>query len=113
MYQLASRHYAFEGRAFVLVAAAFLTKAALPADFELAADFADAGDVLLAGGSAVIAPDGSYVVEPVRGKEDLLLAEIDLDRVAQEKLTLDVGGHYSRPDLFELRVNRQPLRQFS
>ncbi len=111
VHQLASRHYAFEGRAFVLVAASFLTKAALPADFELAADFTDAPEALLDGGSAVIGPDSRYVVEPVRGREVLLAAELDLDRVAEEKLTLDVGGHYSRPDLFELRVNRAPLTQ--
>jgi len=109
IHQLASRHYAFEGRAFVLVAASYLSKADLPADFELASDFASAGDVLLNGGSAVIAPDASYIVEPLYGREELLTAEIDLERIAQEKLALDVAGHYSRPDLFELRVNRQPL----
>jgi predicted amidohydrolase len=111
LYQLASRHYAFEGRAFVLVAAAYLTKKDLPADFELAADFSAAPDVLLAGGSAVIGPDASYLLEPVRGREELVVAELDLDRIAEEKLTLDVAGHYSRPDLFELRVNRAPLTQ--
>lgn len=111
MYQLASRHYAFEGRAFVLLAAIYLPKSAMPADFELPEDLTGAPDVLLDGGSAVIAPDASYVVEPVRGREVLLTAEIDLDHVAEEKLALDVGGHYSRPDIFEVRVNRAPLPQ--
>jgi nitrilase len=112
MYQLASRHYAFEGRAFVLVAAAYLEKRDLPADFELAADFAAAGEVLLVGGSAVIGPDGQYVIEPVMNREELLVAELDLDRIAGEKLALDTGGHYSRPDIFDLRVRREPLAQF-
>ena len=111
-YQLASRHYAFEGRAFVLVAAAFLKKSDLPVDFELADDFKAAPEVLLQGGSAVIAPDASYVVEPVFGKEELITAEIDLERVSEEKLTLDVAGHYARPDLFDLRVRRTPLPPF-
>ncbi len=111
VHQLASRHYAFEGRAFVLVAATYLPKSALPADFELASDFAAAPDVLLDGGSAVIGPDSNYVVQPVRGREELLTAELALDRIAEEKQTLDVAGHYSRPDLFELRVNRAPLTQ--
>ena len=44
-------------------------------------------------------------------REELLTAELDLDRIAEEKLTLDVAGHYSRPDFFELRVNRVPLTQ--
>jgi predicted amidohydrolase len=111
LHQLASRHYAFEGRAFVLVAAAYLEKSALPADFELASDFSSEGPVLLNGGSAIIAPDASYVVELVRGREELLTAELDLRRVAEEKLLLDTAGHYSRPDLFEVKVNRTPLKQ--
>jgi predicted amidohydrolase len=111
-YQLASRHYAFEGRAFVLVAAAFLQKSDLPPDFELAEDFRQAPAVLLNGGSAVIAPDATYVVEPIFGREELLVTEIELDRIAEEKLTLDVGGHYGRPDLFDLRVRRSPLPPF-
>ncbi len=112
IYQIASRHYAFEGRAFVLEAGAYLTKSMLPPDLELKDDFAAAPDVLLNGGSAIIAPDASYVVEPVYGREELLTAELDLDRIAGEKLALDVGGHYSRPDIFDLRVNRRPPAQF-
>lgn len=107
-HQIASRHYAFEGRCYVLAAALFLTRADLPADFELADDL-DA-EVILDGGSAVIGPDGRYVVEPVHGREELIVADLDLDRLAEEKLTLDVAGHYSRPDLFELSVRRDRPR---
>lgn len=109
VYHVASRHYAFEGRTFVLAAASVLSKAALPADFELASDFATAPEMLLNGGSAIIGPDAGYVVEPVYDREELLTAEVDLDRIAEEKMTLDVAGHYSRPDLFELKVNREKL----
>ena len=54
---------------------------------------------------------GLVPFEPVAGREEMLTAELDLERIAEEKLALDVGGHYSRPDLFELRVNRTPLTQ--
>jgi predicted amidohydrolase len=107
IHQIASRHYAFEGRAFVLVAASYVGKADLPADFELRSDFEGAPQVLLEGGSAIVAPDGSYVVTPVTGREELLTAEIDIGRVVEEKLTLDVAGHYARPDLFDVVVRRE------
>jgi len=109
-HQIASRHYAFEGRAFVLVAAMYLRGADIPADFEMAEDYLDQ-DVLLDGGSAVIGPDASYIVEPVSGREQLLTAELDLARVAEEKLVLDTAGHYSRPDIFQLRLRRTPATQ--
>jgi len=111
-YLLASRHYAFEGRTFVLAAAMFLTKADLPADLELSSDFAAGPDVLLDGGSAIIGPDGRFLVAPVQGREDLLLADLDLERIREEKLALDVAGHYSRPDLFDVRVRRTALVPF-
>lgn len=108
-YQLASRHYAFEGRCYVLAAAMFVRKTDLPADFELKQDLRKAPDVLLSGGSAIIGPDADYVVKPIFGKEHLLIADIELDRIDEEKLSLDTAGHYHRPDLFKLQVNREPL----
>lgn len=106
-HQIASRHYAFEGRCFVLAAASRLLRSDFPADFELAADFADAPEVLLDGGSAIIGPDGEYVVPPRFGEDALITAVLDLDRRLEESFTLDVAGHYARPDLFDLRVRRE------
>lgn len=112
-HQLASRHYAFEGRCYVLAAAMVLGRSDLSEDFELVGDLGDAagaeGEAILVGGSAIVAPDGSYVTEPVHGREELIVAELDLARVDEEKLILDVAGHYGRPDLFELTVRRQRL----
>jgi predicted amidohydrolase len=62
---------------------------------------------VLRGGSAIIAPDGSYVVEPVFEREAILHAELDLAMVRRESMALDTGGHYSRPDCLDLRVNRE------
>jgi predicted amidohydrolase len=107
LHQTASIHYAFEGRCFVLAAASYLEKRMLPRDYELMAEMRDAPDVMLDGGSAIIGPDGKYIVEPVFGKEALVVAEIDPERAFAENLTLDVAGHYSRPDIFEMTVNRK------
>lgn len=106
-HQIASRHYAFEGRCFVLAAALFVTKAMFPEDFEMRDEFRRRGEVVLGGGSAVIGPDGSYVAGPVHGRETLLLADIDMDRAVEETITLETAGHYSRPDVFDLRVTRK------
>ncbi len=112
LHQLASRHYAFEGRAHVLAAAAYLPKSAVPSDFELPEDLAKARSPLLDGGSAIVAPDASYVVAPVRGREELIVAEIDLERSERERIVLDTGGHYARPELFDLRVDRRRAETF-
>jgi nitrilase len=64
-------------------------------------------DPLTDGGSCIAAPDGSWVIEPIVGKEGLFTAEIDFNRVLEERQNLDVAGHYSRPDVTQLTVNRQ------
>ena len=52
------------------------------------------------GGSAIIAPDSRYIVEPVYDREQLIIADLNLSEIDQQFLTLDVSGHYARPDVF-------------
>jgi nitrilase len=101
MHQVASRHYAFEGRCFVLAAGSLMRNSALPPDLELHPKYQ--GDWALRGGSMIIAPDGKVLAGPAFDREEILSAEIDLARVREESMTLDVTGHYSRPDCFEFR----------
>ncbi len=104
-HHLASRHYAFEGRCFVIAAGSLLLARNLPPELEAHPDRVGSPDqVLLHGGSAIIAPDGSYVVEPAYKSEVTLHAELDLTVVRRESMALDVTGHYSRPDCFEFTV---------
>ena len=56
------------------------------------------------GGSAVIAPDGRYLAGPVFDEEIILYATLDLQEIERESMTMDVSGHYSRPDIFRLQV---------
>ncbi|MDQ3518451.1 MAG: carbon-nitrogen hydrolase family protein [Gemmatimonadota bacterium] len=108
MHQLASRHYAFEGRCFVLAAGSLMRAGALPPELEPHPErVRDAGQYILRGGSAIIAPNGTYLVEPVFDAPCILYADLDLTAVRREQMTLDVSGHYSRPDCFEFRPIRK------
>jgi len=102
MYQVASRHYAFEGRCFVLAAGLFTAARDLPSDLELPPDLKGRPDTLVcAGGSCIIAPDGALLAGPVFDREEILIADLDLGRIAEESMALDVTGHYNRPDVFQ------------
>jgi predicted amidohydrolase len=106
-HQIASRQYAFEGRCYVLAAGALMRASALPPELEPHPDRVASADAwLLRGGSAIIAPDGTYVREPVYEQAVTLYAELDLARVREESMTLDVAGHYHRPDLFDFTIHR-------
>jgi predicted amidohydrolase len=101
---IASRHYAFEGRCFVLVAGALMRASALPAELEADPRMVSGPDALvLRGGSCIVAPDGSLIADPVYNREGVVYGEIDLARSVEEAMTLDVTGHYARPDCFRLQ----------
>ena len=68
----------------------------------------DDPSLVLVGGSGIVGPDGGWVAEPVTGREAIVAAEIDLDRIAQEQQALDAAGHYHRPDVFRVAVDETP-----
>jgi len=106
MLQVASRHYAFEGRCYVLAAGSLMRASALPAELEAhPAIVSNEQQFVLRGGSAIIGPDGRYVCEPVYDAPALLVADLDLGLTREESMTLDVTGHYSRPDVFAFEIN--------
>ncbi len=105
MHQIASRHYAFEGRCFVLAAGSLMRASALPPQLVPHAErVTDPGAWVLRGGSAIIGPDGGYLAGPVYDRPCILHADLDLARLNEERMTLDVTGHYHRPDCFDFRV---------
>ncbi|MDQ3754536.1 MAG: carbon-nitrogen hydrolase family protein [Acidobacteriota bacterium] len=112
MHQIASRHYAFEGRCFVLAAGLLMKVGDLPAGLMTASELTNTPErLLLRGGSCIIAPDGNYVVEPVFDEELIITAELDSTSIDKEKMTLDVSGHYFRPDVFNLEITRGSRRK--
>jgi len=106
MHQIASRQYAFEGRCFVLAVGLIMDSNDLPKDLLPLAN-TNENSLVLRGGSCLIAPDGSFVIEPAFDREEILTAEIDLSQIDRETMTLDVSGHYQRRDVFTFEVNQK------
>ena len=102
MNHVASRHYAFEGRCFVLAAGSLMRARVLPPELSVAGEQPAPDALVMHGGSAIIGPDGQYVVQPVYDREEILVATLDVARAAEESMALDVSGHYSRPDCLRL-----------
>jgi len=105
MHQIASRSYAFEGRCFVLAVGSILRVRDMPPELPPKADKPGVPDgFMIRGGSAIIAPNGRYLAGPVYDQETVVVADCDLSEITREALTLDVSGHYSRPDVFHFKV---------
>lgn len=103
-----TRFIAMEGRCYVLSAGGLLTADSIPDKFPLREASMDSG-VYFDGGSAIAAPDGSWIVEPVKDTEGLVIADIDIDRVRGERQNFDPAGHYFRGDVIDVTVNRRRL----
>jgi nitrilase len=103
-----TRFIALEGRVYSLAASGLLSLDDVPADFPLRDALTEQQvDVYHRGGSAIAAPDGTWIVEPVEDGEGLVVADIDPALVRAERQNFDVTGHYSRPDVFDVRIDRQ------
>jgi nitrilase len=92
------RHIARESRAFMLSCCVFQRASSYPDDVQLAE-----GDELIGrGGSAILAPDGTYLAGPLWDEEGILVAELDPQRLYEERQRFDPAGHYHRPDVLRL-----------
>jgi nitrilase len=103
------RHIALEGRCWVLGAGTALRAADVPDGFPGRERlWPDAAEWINDGDSVIVDPAGTVVAGPLRRECGVLVADVDAARAGAARRTLDVAGHYARPDVFELRVHRQP-----
>ena len=103
------QHIAREGRCWVIGCGNIMKGSDIPDDFpEKSEVYPDNDEWVNVGDSVVIAPGGDIVAGPMRKEEGILYCDIDCKLVGKAKRTLDVAGHYSRPDIFELLVNIKP-----
>jgi nitrilase len=102
-----TRFMALEGRSYVLSVSGILTRDEIPESMphrELI--LASVPSTLADGGSCIAGPTGEWIIEPANGREQLLVADLPFSPIYEERQNFDPAGHYSRPDLVRLHVNR-------
>ena len=103
-----TRFIARESRSFVVSVSSLMNKSDFPKDTpHLDKILEKAPDNLANGGSCIAGPDGEWIIEPLLHKEGLIIETIDFNRVLEERQNFDPVGHYSRPDVTKLIVNRE------
>lgn len=103
-----TRFIARESRSYVISVSGLMKKEDFPETTpHLDEILKKAPDILANGGSCIAGPDGEWILEPVLHKEGLLIETLDFNKVLQERQNFDPVGHYSRPDVTQLQINRE------
>ena len=99
------KHIAIEGKCFFVNSDMLITKDSYPKDLQTyERDVSILPEKICRGGSCVVDPYGHYLTEPVWDEEAVILTDLDMTQVYASRMEHDPCGHYSRPDVLELRV---------
>ena len=106
--EILTRFLAREGRSYVISVSGIMRAADIPNELPHANLMQEKAPEWMAdGGSCIANPDGSWLVEPVTQEEGIRVVTIDHARVREERQNFDPAGHYSRPDVTQLSINRE------
>ncbi len=97
-------HIARESRCFVISPSHYQRASSYPDDFPLR-ELLEGHDVIGRGGSAILGPDGSYLAGPLYDEQGILYADLEPERLFEERQRFDPAGHYHRPDVLGLTLN--------
>jgi nitrilase len=103
-----TRFIARESRSFVISVSSLMAKNDFPDNTpHLDKILKNAPEILANGGSCIAGPDGEWIIKPIINKEGLIIETLDFNRVLEERQNFDPVGHYARPDVTKLTVNRE------
>ena len=102
------RHIAKEGGMYVLGACMPMRVSDIPQELEFKKQYETAKEWINPGDSIIVNPKGEIIAGPLNKAEGIIYAEIDFAQISHAKWSLDVAGHYARPDVFKYSVNRVP-----
>ncbi len=108
-----TRFIARESRSYVISVSSLMRKSDFPSDTPYLEVLNENAPAMMAnGGSCIAGPDGEWILEPVVDAEGILYADLDINRVYEERQNFDPAGHYSRPDVTELHLNQERQTTF-
>jgi nitrilase len=103
------RHIAKEAGCWVIGTATAMQGKDLPESFPERDKLYEPEEWINDGDAIVVKPMGAIAAGPLNRVKGILYAEIDREAARRARRSLDVTGHYARPDIFNLSINRKPL----